>query len=157
MLRAAVLSAGRAEKGRSWGGGKGLGLQFLERAVRDVVATPVRDRVELDAVGELHLVLLVEPAALAGPLGVRFLLLLCRPAPGLAVVVELVLLQSSFGVGGAGTALAPAPASASSLLRCRGGLPARFCCSGSFSLLLFGGEREPGWKRRAAAGLTVLP
>jgi hypothetical protein len=61
-------------------------VQLLEIAVGNVVVAPVRNGVELDAVGELHLVLLLEPAALLGPLDVVLALafpdgvavLLCR-------------------------------------------------------------------------------
>lgn len=31
-----------------------MNKQFLEIAIGDVIATPIRDSVELDAVGELH-------------------------------------------------------------------------------------------------------
>lgn len=42
--------------------------QFLEVAVGDVVATPVWDCVELDAVGEFHFLLFGKPLELAEPL-----------------------------------------------------------------------------------------
>ncbi len=42
-------------------------LQFLEVAVGNVVAAPVGNGVELDAVGEPHLVSLVKASALLGP------------------------------------------------------------------------------------------
>jgi hypothetical protein len=51
--------------------------QFLEVAVGNVVAAPVRHCVELDAMGELHLVLLVEPAALLVSLGALTLVPAC--------------------------------------------------------------------------------
>jgi hypothetical protein len=44
--------------------------QLLEITVRNVVVAPVRNGVELDAVGELHIVLLFKPPALLGPLDV---------------------------------------------------------------------------------------
>jgi hypothetical protein len=42
--------------------------QFLEVAVGDVIATPVRDCVKLDAVRELHVFLFGKPLELAEPL-----------------------------------------------------------------------------------------
>ena len=52
--------------------------QLLQVAVGNIVVAPVRNSVELEAVGELHLVLLLEPPALLGPLGV----VLALPLPG---------------------------------------------------------------------------
>lgn len=49
-------------RARYAGGGKGL--QLLEVTVCDVVAAPVRNSVELDAVRELHLILCLKPEAL---------------------------------------------------------------------------------------------
>lgn len=67
--------------------------QFFEVAVGNVVATPVRHSVELDAVGELHLVLVVKPTALLSPLGCSpcFFFLLLVPFRDSSVVGELVL------------------------------------------------------------------
>jgi hypothetical protein len=45
-----------------------VALQFLEVAVGYVVATPVWDCVELDAVGEFHFLLFGKPLELAEPL-----------------------------------------------------------------------------------------
>lgn len=76
-------------------------VQFLQVAVGDVVAAPVRDSVELDAVGELHLVLIVEPAALLGPLGCaarffRFSVADLTSRLDVRVVDKLVLFFESF-------------------------------------------------------------
>lgn len=64
--------------------------QLLKVTVGNVMATPVRDGVELDAVGELHLVLFLEPLALPGPLLLVPLLgLFCVASRGdVAVVAE---------------------------------------------------------------------
>lgn len=45
-----------------------MASQFLEVAVGDVIATPVRDCVKLDAVRELHIFLFGKPLELAEPL-----------------------------------------------------------------------------------------
>lgn len=68
-------------------------IQFLEVAIGNVVATPVRHSVKLDAVGELHLVLIFKPAALLSLLGCSpcccfFLVVLDHV---LTVIGELVL------------------------------------------------------------------
>jgi len=63
------------------------------------MAAPVRDRIELDAVRELHLVLLVKTLALLGPLCFNPLSLGgFGPSPSLdlGVVVELVLFGGDF-------------------------------------------------------------
>jgi hypothetical protein len=54
--------------------------QFLQVAVRNIVAAPVRDRIELDTMRELHVVLLVE-----------FLELLCPPGVALRKLLLAVL------------------------------------------------------------------
>lgn len=51
-------------------------VQLLEIAVSNVVAAPVGNSIELDAVRELHLVLLFKPAALVVSFG---------PSPGFAI------------------------------------------------------------------------
>ena len=43
-------------------------IQLLQVAVGNVVTTPIRYSIELDAVGELHLVLCFKPRSLAQPL-----------------------------------------------------------------------------------------
>lgn len=57
------------------------------------MATPVRHSVELNTVGELHLVLIVKPTALLSPLDCSpcFFFLLLAPIRDLSVVGELVL------------------------------------------------------------------
>jgi hypothetical protein len=47
-----------------------MGAQLLEIAVSNVVTAPVGHGIELNAVGELHVVLLVKSADLLGPPGV---------------------------------------------------------------------------------------
>ena len=58
------------------------------------MGAPVWDRIELDAVGELHLVLLLEPPALLVPFGRSSGFPILAVAPGLyvGVVLEFVLL-----------------------------------------------------------------
>lgn len=78
------------------------------------MVAPVGDGVELDAVGELHLVLLLQPPALLGPLGVVPALALpngvAEPGFGGRVVGELDVLGGGGGVVvGRGTQRAPSP------------------------------------------------
>jgi hypothetical protein len=87
-----------------------IDAQFLKIAVGNVVATPIRHRIELDTVGELHFVLLIKPLDL---LCLLLCLLLCFPSalclcvPGsrrLSVVDEFVFLppHNKFAVTGIG-------------------------------------------------------
>lgn len=76
--------------------------QLLEVAIGNVVTTPVRDSIELNAVGELHLVLFLEPPALLVSFRLSVGLALGRFVAGLyrRVFVKLVLVVSRvlFGV-----------------------------------------------------------
>ena len=86
-------------------------IQLLEVAICYVVIAPVRNGVELNAVGELHLVLLFEPATFRGSFDVVlalpfpcFLLKVCNPSGGGCgcgswVFYELEFLERSDGVG----------------------------------------------------------
>lgn len=101
VILSAELCTGREKK--SWAEyPRGTGLQFLEVAVCDVVAAPVRNSVELDAVGELHLVLVFEPTALLDSLRcpARFLGLGFAPELDVPVIGELVLIVVGCGVSG---------------------------------------------------------
>jgi hypothetical protein len=62
-------------------------LQLLQVAVCNVVATPIRDRIELDAVGELHLVVLPNSST-AFSLGSGSALLVGRSSHGLLWILE---------------------------------------------------------------------
>lgn len=54
--------------------GAGVGkLQLLQITVSNVMAAPVRDSIELNAMGELHFVLPVKPLNLLRPLRLSFL------------------------------------------------------------------------------------
>lgn len=65
---------------------RGNYVQFLEIAIGDVVAAPVGDRIELQAVGELHLVGLAKPLELL-------------PSPSLALSLSFSLFCSSSVTG----------------------------------------------------------
>lgn len=82
--------------------------QFLEVAVRNVVAAPVRNSIELDAVGELHLVLLLQPLEFIGSLFPASSVALVGGFAMLddAVVGKLVRAGGILGVGEASVALA---------------------------------------------------
>jgi hypothetical protein len=43
-------------------------IQLLEIAICNIMAAPIRDGIELNAVGELHLVVLLKPRELLSPL-----------------------------------------------------------------------------------------
>ena len=73
--------------------GQGIYAQFFEIAVCDIVTTPIWHRIELDAVGKLHLVLFIKCPGLGRslccpfyPLCLEFLSFL-----GAFVIYELVL------------------------------------------------------------------
>lgn len=72
--------------------------QFLQIAVRNIVAAPVRYRIELNAVGELHVVLLVEFTELLCPPGVALRKLLLAVLDT-RVVGELEFLEVCKPVG----------------------------------------------------------